>query len=135
MPKAKKQKVKVEADAAPSSPSKATKVTLRLGPKPKEPEAFPCCLCVSMSEDGLLRVQDPPGWWYDEPGMAGMVCRAHTQCASVIPETWVDEVEVGEADATGNRPRESVVFGVDGIVKDRWALVRFIAGLPSRRLG
>jgi len=41
---------------------------------------------------------------------------AHEECASVVPETWVDEVDEGNG-------KEKVVFGVDGIVKDRWNLV------------
>ncbi|KAH9895782.1 hypothetical protein C8Q73DRAFT_689416 [Cubamyces lactineus] len=110
----------------PPSPSKPLlKVTLKLPPRPKEPEGFPCCLCVSTSREGLLRVQDPPAWWY-EPGnpeaSAGRQCMAHLECASVVPETWVDEVEVGDPDEHGVRAKEQVVFGVDGIVKDRWNL-------------
>lgn len=49
---------------------------------------------------------------------------AHEECAKVVPETWVDEVEVGDVYPDGFRPRESRVFGVDAIVKDRWNLVR-----------
>ncbi|KAG8995096.1 hypothetical protein FRB94_009473 [Tulasnella sp. JGI-2019a] len=78
----------------------------------------PCCLCATNDPEGLLPVNDPPAacntakpftilqdgeqisWW-----------RAHEKCARAIPETWVDEVD-------GKR----VVFGVDGIHKDRWAL-------------
>ncbi|KAI0641835.1 hypothetical protein C8Q79DRAFT_299359 [Trametes meyenii] len=133
--KAKKQKTKTAPTSGqsvasssklpPSSPSKTIRVTLKLPPKPKEPEGFPCCLCVSAKQEGLLRVQDPPGWWY-EPGnpeaAGGQPCMAHLECASVVPETWVDEIEVGEPDENGVRQKESVVFGVDGIVKDRWNL-------------
>lgn len=43
---------------------------------------------------------------------------AHEYCANVVPETWVDEIEFGQSDE-----KEKVVFGVDGIVKDRWHLV------------
>ncbi|KAI0696985.1 hypothetical protein C8T65DRAFT_662929 [Cerioporus squamosus] len=103
------------------SPSKLVKVTLKLPPPPKkEPETFPCCLCVSMSKEELLRVHDPPAWWYDEPEPGP--CMAHVECAMVIPETWIDEVEVGEPDAQGVRRKEKVVFGVDAIVRDRWNL-------------
>ncbi|KAI0776874.1 hypothetical protein BD413DRAFT_610467 [Trametes elegans] len=116
---------KVQLPPAPSPPSKLVKVTLKLPPKPKEPEGFPCCLCVSTAQEELLRVQDPPGWWY-EPGnreeAGGRACMAHAECASVVPETWVDEIEVGDPDENGVRRRERVVFGVDGIVKDRWNL-------------
>ena len=116
-----------------TSPSKTLKVTLKLPPppKPKEPETFPCCLCPSMSKECLLRVQDPPAWWYssDNAEAAKGPCMAHVDCANVIPETWVDEIEIGEPDMDGVRPKENVIFGVDGIVKDRWNLVS--AHLPS----
>ena len=49
---------------------------------------------------------------------------AHEECANVVPETWVDFIEVGEPQQDGSRIKEQVVFGVDGIVKDRWNLVR-----------
>lgn len=130
--KAKKQKTKPTQPVAsssklpPPSPTKTLKVTLKLPPKPKEPDTFPCCLCVSMSQEGLLPVQDPPAWWY-EPGCAeaagGQPCMAHAVCADVVPETWVDEVEVGDPDENGERKKEVRVYGVDGIVKDRWNLV------------
>ncbi|OSD00357.1 hypothetical protein PYCCODRAFT_1437481 [Trametes coccinea BRFM310] len=131
--KTKKQKTKPasaqEQPVASSSklptPAKQVKLTLKLPPRPKGPETFPCCLCVSMSREGLLPVHDPPAWWY-EPGnpeaAGGKPCMAHAECASVVPETWVDEVEVGEPDANGIRSKEKRVFGVDGIVKDRWNL-------------
>ncbi|KAL1942341.1 hypothetical protein VTO73DRAFT_6405 [Trametes versicolor] len=129
--KAKKQKTKPAQPVAsssklpPPSPTKTLKVTLKLPPKPKEPDTFPCCLCVSMSQEGLLPVQDPPAWWY-EPGCAeaagGQPCMAHAVCADVVPETWVDEVEVGDSDENGERKKEVRVYGVDGIVKDRWNL-------------
>ncbi|PCH34711.1 hypothetical protein WOLCODRAFT_106433 [Wolfiporia cocos MD-104 SS10] len=133
----KKQKVasskssKPKADGAstsvPASPSKTPKVTLKLGPKPKEPEILPCCLCVSTSCEGLLRVQDPPLWRKEEGAFSaqplpGMDWMAHELCARVIPETWVDEVDVGEVLPDGTPTKERVVFGVDGIVKDRWNL-------------
>ncbi|EPQ53152.1 JmjC-domain-containing protein [Gloeophyllum trabeum ATCC 11539] len=102
-----------------ASSSKVT-VVLKLGPKPKEPTVFPCCLCVSTSAEGLLRVQDPPAGRSVEGGQAGQPWMAHESCASVIPETWVDEVEVDRLDGTKDKQR--VVFGVDGIVKDRWNL-------------
>jgi hypothetical protein len=43
---------------------------------------------------------------------------AHEQCAKVVPETWVDGMDSGSSGA-----KEKMVFGVDGIVKDRWNLV------------
>ena len=70
------------------------------------------------------------------------VWMAHEECAMVVPETWVEEVEVedededqegvregeGEGEGKGDeavrdRAREKVVFGVDLVVKDQWALV------------
>lgn len=118
------------SDASTSASASAPpKVTLKLPPKPKEPDVFPCCLCVSMSRDGVLRVHDPPLWQTE--GEAGgsvqaglMVWMAHEVCANIVPETWVDEIEVGEPREDGTRAKERVVFGVDGIVKDRWNLVR-----------
>ncbi|KAI8977854.1 hypothetical protein BD414DRAFT_157532 [Trametes punicea] len=120
----------------PSSQSKPLKVTLKLPPKPKEPETFPCCLCVSMSQEGLLRVQDPPAWWYDPGNLeaaGGRPCMAHAECAKVVPETWVDEVEVGEPDEHGLRKIERIILGVDSIVKDRWNLKCTACTKPRNR--
>ncbi|CAL1702812.1 unnamed protein product [Somion occarium] len=123
-PKAKKSRMKASNPENPSSSASsskaAQKVTLKLGPKPKEPETFPCCLCVSQSRDGLLRVHDPPLWRKEGEGGAGDVWMAHEECANVIPETWVDEIEAPAPD--GSNFKEQVVFGVDAIVKDRWNL-------------
>ncbi|KAJ4483754.1 jumonji superfamily protein [Lentinula aciculospora] len=92
-------------------------IKLKLGPQPV-PEVFPCCLCVSTSNEGLLHVHDPPFGRKEalEACSNPSVWMAHEECAKVIPETWVDEVE--------NVPgeKERMVFGVDGIVKDRWNL-------------
>ncbi|KIK69002.1 hypothetical protein GYMLUDRAFT_1001674 [Collybiopsis luxurians FD-317 M1] len=98
-------------------PSHKISIKLKLGPKP-EPEVFPCCLCVSLSNAGLLRVHDPPYGRKEalEACSRPTVWMAHETCANIVPETWVDEVEK----VTGER--EKVVFGVDGIVKDRWHL-------------
>lgn len=77
---------------------------------------LPCCLCVSNLQEGLLPVHDPPASNVavgTRAGRGGWM--AHEQCAKIVPETWVDE------DANGRR----FVFGVDGIVKDRWNLVSF----------
>jgi hypothetical protein len=105
-------------------------VTLKLGPKPATPDPFPCCLCVDMSRDGLLRVHDPPTGRKDIaidelPGSSKgpKQWMAHEDCANVIPETWVDHIDIGEPKEGGTRTTEKVVFGVDGIVKDRWNLV------------
>ena len=118
-----------------SSNLKAAKitVTLKLGPKPAAPEPFPCCLCVNMSEEGLLRVHDPPTGRRDIavdelPGSSRgpKEWMAHEDCANVIPETWVDHIEISDPRGDGTRTKEKVVFGVDGIVKDRWNLARII---------
>ena len=97
-----------------------------------------------MSQDKLLRVHDPPLW--QQEGEAGgsmqannAVWMAHEVCADVIPETWVDEIEVGDPREDGSRAKERVVFGVDAIVKDRWNLVRqhrlpFTWGLVAHRI-
>jgi hypothetical protein len=55
-------------------------------------------------------------------------CGWHMRSAHVSsPETWVDELQVGE---TGMGIMEKVVFGVDGIVKDRWNLVNLFSESP-----
>lgn len=111
------------------SNSSKVSVTLKLGPKPPEPEGFPCCLCISMSRDGLLRVQDPPIGKRELPESLSSMhdpsrWMAHEECAKVVPETWVDVAELGEIPPDGSQVRELRVFGVDAIVKDRWNLVR-----------
>ncbi|KAF4588124.1 hypothetical protein EYR38_010089 [Pleurotus pulmonarius] len=123
--KPKKAKTKPTPSSEPvagpsgSAPSRKIHVTLKLGPKPSEPEDFPCCLCTSMSQDGLLRVHEPPLQRRDavEAAHNPKQWMAHEICANVIPETWVDELS--SPDGTS---REKAVFGVDGIVKDRWNL-------------
>lgn len=110
-PKGKKLKASNEATSKPAMPRLS--ITLKLGP-PKE--TFPCCLCVSEDTNGLLPVYDPISTT-STPKMA------HEHCASVIPETWVDDYEVDHL-SSGIFPHKTrVVFGVDGIVKDRWNLV------------
>jgi hypothetical protein len=113
-PKAKK--VKTVAPAA-----SAAKVTLKLGPLPIDSAPFPCCLCISQNRAGLLRVVDPPV--VDKVHTGGGECgwMAHEECAGVVPETWVDEIEV--CGSAGEKRMEKVVYGVDGIVRDRWNLV------------
>jgi hypothetical protein len=118
-PKAKKAKItKTETELSPLPPglSRITSVKLKLGPKPKELDWFPCCLCVGQDEVGLLHVQDAPRDGAAGPPSGGG-WRAHEFCAGVIPETWVDEVDLPGGG------KERVVFGVDGIPKDRWNLV------------
>lgn len=120
----------------PSKPiTIAPKVTLKLGPQPKEPDVFPCCLCVSMSREGLLRVQDPPVWRLEgqsgDAPSANAEWMAHEECANVVPETWIDEADIGPVLPDGSRAKERVVLGVDGIVNDRWNLVRHIIRLAE----
>ncbi|KIJ67259.1 hypothetical protein HYDPIDRAFT_84235 [Hydnomerulius pinastri MD-312] len=125
----KRKRPKTKPEAGPSSapgPSKFS-ITLKLGPKPAEPEGFPCCLCVSTLRDGLLPVQDPPIGRRELPDSLASMYKAeswmaHDGCAKVVPETWIDEVEVGDVLPDGSRAKESRVFGVDAIVKDRWNL-------------
>jgi len=107
----------ISIPARPQAPK--VSVTLKLGPRPTAPEPYPCCLCISMNKEGLLRVHDPPVTRKDAIEATGnpKVWMAHELCASVIPETWVDEIYTQGA-------KEKMVFGVDGIVKDRWNLVR-----------
>lgn len=124
--KAKKLKIKPSTGkASPNLPGKPPliklSVTLKLGPRPIEPEPFPCCLCVSMSKEGLLRVHDPPIGRRDATEATGnpKLWMAHDHCANIVPETWVDDLDIADGG------KEKVVFGVDGIVKDRWNLVCF----------
>ncbi|KAF8840428.1 JmjC-domain-containing protein [Paxillus ammoniavirescens] len=126
-PKRKRVKIKPEAGLSSLPGHSKVSVTLKLGPKPAEPECFPCCLCVSMSRTGLLRVQDPPIGRKELPeSLASMFnaesWMAHEECGKVVPETWVDNVEVGDVLPDGSRAREPRVFGVDAVVKDRWNL-------------
>ena len=88
----------------------------RKKPRPPPPTTgIPCCLCVS-DADGLLPVHDPPLFGY--PGFEPKVVdgkpqwQAHEECAKIVPETWVDEVD-----------GQKFVFGVDAVPKDRWQLV------------
>lgn len=96
-------------------------IRLKLGPRPPELEPYPCCLCVSASRDDLLPVHDRP--LAQHSAYADIkVWMAHENCARVLPETWLDEVETGPMLTDGTRKREKMVFGVDAIVKDRWNL-------------
>jgi hypothetical protein len=116
-PKPKKPKIKSEHTSRPLT------VTLKLGPRPADSDPFPCCLCVSRAQEGLLRVVDPPvGEKQHGGGGEGGKWMAHEICAGIVPETWVDEIDDPSA-SEGERKLEKVVFGVDGIVKDRWNLV------------
>ena len=100
-------------------------IRLKLGPRPPELEPYPCCLCVSASRDGLLPVHDKP--LAQHPAYADIkTWMAHEDCARVLPETWLDEIETGPMLADGTRKREKMVFGVDAIVKDRWNLVSLV---------
>ncbi|KAG8215808.1 JmjC domain, hydroxylase-domain-containing protein [Butyriboletus roseoflavus] len=126
-PKRKRPKPVAEPVLSSSAPHSKVSVTLKLGPKPPEPEGFPCCLCVSMSHDGLLRVQDPPIGKRELPESLSSIhdssrWMAHEECAKVVPETWVDVVELAEILLDGSHVRELRIFGVDAIVRDRWNL-------------
>ena len=114
--------------ASPDSIPPTSKSAKTAKSKPKRADAdagmaFPCCLCASLSTDGLLRVHDPPLPFSGLSKPADGVWRAHEACARVVPETWVDEVPMDH----GNDGLEKVVWGVDGIVKDRWLLVGFLS--------
>lgn len=114
----KSKKPKTKSDPKPPLPK--ISLTLKIGPRPPEPEDFPCCLCISTNREGLLLVHDPPVGRKDIEELAGKpkVWMAHECCANVIPETWVDEVDEGLGGV-----KQRFVFGVDAIVKDRWNLV------------
>jgi len=120
-PKGKKLKASKTGGTHAAVTSKPTipklSITLKIGPPPKE--TFPCCLCVSEDTNGLLPVYDPVS-------TAPTPKMAHEHCASVIPETWVDDYEVSPPSSGGFLRKTRAVFGVDGIVKDRWNLVGFI---------
>lgn len=111
------------------------KLTLKLGRAPSSAEEagqlYPCCLCTSTDRADLLRVIDPP---VDKVARdaAGHPRRwmAHRLCASLVPETWVDDIEVPSVDGSGLVVTETVVFGVDAIVKDRWSLKCASCHLP-----
>nr|GAT52723.1 specific transcriptional repressor [Mycena chlorophos] len=103
------------------------KVTLKLGPAPPQQQptyGFPCCVCVDTNTHGLVRVHDLPAFWRElcptarihylnEQNSSG-VWMIHEQCASTLPETWVDTTSSGER----------VAFGVDGIVRARWTALK-----------
>ena len=115
------KKTKISTQAHDVAHPRVT-IRLKLGPRPPELEPFPCCLCVSASRDDLLPVHDKP--LVQHPAYADIkTWMAHENCARVLPETWLDEVETGPILADGTRKREKMVFGVDAIVKDRWNLV------------
>ena len=120
-PKGKKPKVSKDKStpvAAASKPSiPRLSITLKIGPTLKE--TFPCYLCVSEDRNGLLPIYDPMS-------TASTPKMAHEHCASVIPETWVDDYEVDHPSSSGIVHKTRAVFGVDGIVKDRWNLVGFV---------
>lgn len=138
--KPKKRKVEVFIDRpkskrpkiAPASPESITE-TLISKPKSNKSQTatntaaasdtdqtlFPCCLCVSLDLDGLLPVNDPPNLSSGLTRPPDGIWRAHETCARVIPETWVDEMSTDSEQGS-----QKVVWGVDGIVKDRWMLVR-----------
>ncbi|KAG6868897.1 hypothetical protein C0993_008195 [Termitomyces sp. T159_Od127] len=127
-PKNKKLKIKLSPSKASSTqpkpqisaPTSKLSLTIKLGPRPAL-ESFPCCLCISMDKEGLLRVYDPPIGRKDIEEAAGnpKEWMAHEYCAQIIPETWIDEIELRGV-------KEKVVYGVDAIVRDRWHLFQFL---------
>ncbi|EJF57709.1 hypothetical protein DICSQDRAFT_111328 [Dichomitus squalens LYAD-421 SS1] len=101
------------------------RVMLKVGPPPPpKDQEFPCCLCASSNKHGLLRVHDPPAWWYSADNADAKLgpCMAHEECAVVVPETWVDEIERNVPSNETGQGTERVVFGVDAVTKDRWNL-------------
>jgi hypothetical protein len=123
------KKAKVSTQAHDVTHPRVT-IRLKLGPRPPELEPYPCCLCVSASREDLLPVHDRP--LAQHSAYADIkTWMAHEYCARILPETWLDEVETGPMLADGTRKRETMVFGVDAIVKDRWNLV---SNVRPRRL-
>lgn len=124
-PKGKKLKATKDEGTPTSVTSKPSipklSITIKIGP---QKEIFPCYLCVSEDKDGLLPIYDPISTT-STPKMA------HEHCASVIPETWVDDYEVDHPSSGTAPQKKRVVFGVDGIVKDRWNLVGHIIHFGS----
>ena len=127
------KKLKLDPDLEQVGPPSSSydvkqKLLLKL---PRDPGPYPCCLCVSRDPLGLLRVHDPPSSWSGcqnvpaKDALGREIWRAHEKCATLVPETWVDE----ETNEDGLM--EKVVFGVDGIVKGRWSLVRIAATIWS----
>lgn len=116
--KRKRPKAKEPSTSTPVAGPSTSRITLKLGPRPVE-DTFPCCLCISTSRDGLFLVQDPPVGRRELPeslsSLASDAWMAHEECAKVVPETWVDEVET-------EMSVEKRIFGVDAIVRDRWNL-------------
>lgn len=108
----------------------------------KEKATAVCCLCISNTPPAapLIKAQGhsfnllpcvgapTTGATPNLPLSSGTNVQqywAHEVCARVLPETWVDE---------DVRSGEKFVYGVDCIVRERWALVRFIS-LPSFTAG
>lgn len=126
------KKVKVKGEPAShneptSKPQPKLSITLKLGPRTDQEEIYPCCLCVATNPEGLLHVINPPFARKDVVEAAGhpTVWMAHEFCARVVPETWVD------ISVRPDGSSEKFVYGVDGIVKDRWNLVCPPPGLFS----
>lgn len=125
---AKTKKIKVKGEGlgieTSTKPQPKVSITLKLGPRVDQEENFPCCLCVSTDPEGLLHVINPPFARRDVAEAAGhpRLWMAHEFCARVVPETWVDD------SVRPDGRSEKVVYGVDGIVKDRWNLVGLFLG-------
>lgn len=126
---AKKSKVKAERSVADKPrPTVMLKVSM-----PKDLQPFPCCLCVSRNEAGLLPVHDIPSSssghsnYLAKDVHGSVMWRAHESCAMLVPETWVDEVSSpSDPSSSSAIAKTNMVFGVDTISKDRWNLVSCI---------
>jgi hypothetical protein len=70
-----------------------------------------------------LRLRDPPLPFSGLSKPADGVWLAQEASARVVPETWVDDMLVDG----GSGGMEKVVWGVDGIVKDRWLLFSLLS--------
>ncbi|KAF8513261.1 JmjC-domain-containing protein [Hysterangium stoloniferum] len=140
-PKAKRPKTSVSGSAKATSTAASSKSRPKsntsfppasLSQPLPAPTHFPCCLCPSSSTDGLLRVHDPPsGPNTPSKPPPGTPWRAHELCAKVVPETWIDEDPDTVSGIDGEKER--VVWGVDGIVKDRWMLKCSVCTRPASK--
>lgn len=132
--KSRKRKPDSSEGGAPAKPKRvrtkahqdavAPKVTLTVKVPPRTKESlsssspFPCCLCVSAEEKGLLRVHDRPLSWSgctnvvvaDDNGVD--IWKAHESCVLVMPETWVDEINVVAVAVSREIRKEKIVFSL-----------------------
>lgn len=106
------------------TPSTSTDSATKRVKREVSTDALPCCLCVSSDKEGLLTVNDRPWAIMGLPTPRNEAgdedWKAHAACASIVAETWVDDIEVLQGDGTVVKERR--VFGVDAIPKERWGL-------------